>query len=111
MALFLVLPAASAGTVVKHYEGLPSQLGGGPDSGNLLPSARMLVIQRTSEGYFLFRVGEAGSDAGDTLHRSIDDAREQARFEFGVSDEDWQELSATEGDPVQQVVQRFWPGQ
>jgi hypothetical protein len=65
-----------------------------------LPPAVALLIENTSEGWFLFRLAADGSDAGDTWHGSLDDARHQAATEFEVTNDSWREVPRSVDDPV-----------
>jgi hypothetical protein len=49
------------------------------------PAARPLVVilETTTDGTFLFRYAADGTFAGDTWHIDVDDARDQATYEFG----------------------------
>jgi len=76
---------------------------GGPDSGwrpqgaAPYPSqskALTLEIRSSSEGYFLLSIPNDGSLAGDTWHRTVEEALSQAELQFGVASSSWQEVSA-----------------
>src|SRR5437879_2536127 len=67
---------------IRHYVGLPPEISGVPDSRVMHPHARVVYIEQTEEGFFLFRLADDGSDAGDTWHQSLEDAKHQAEFEF-----------------------------
>jgi len=43
--------------------------------------------------FFLFYFTAAGTFLTDTWHQSLEDAKEQARFEFEIEDADWQEVT------------------
>lgn len=49
-----------------------------------MPAARFLTIELTAEGFFLFRYAEDGAYAGDTLHRSVDEAHHDAELAEGA---------------------------
>jgi hypothetical protein len=54
----------------------------------LKPAASVVVV-RSHGAIYLFRYDENGTFAGDTWHESIDDAKDQARFEFDLDESAW----------------------
>lgn len=76
---------------VKHYGGLPASLGSGEPQVSL-PLPDFLVIEETKEGFYLFRYTKAGDFGGDTWHQSLQDAKDQATFEFKDSLTNWREV-------------------
>jgi hypothetical protein len=50
-----------------------------------MPIAEALLIEVEADGVFLFRLSADGQFAGDTWHESVEEAKEQAKFEFGPS--------------------------
>ena len=66
----LLLESADYSLKTKHYTGLPPELTEGIDQRTLLPKAKVLVIEETGEGFFLFRYTETGEfkvNSGDTI--------------------------------------------
>jgi hypothetical protein len=61
---------------------------------------RVLVLESRPDGIFLDRFDEAGDEAGDTWHQSIDDAKAQAVAEYGGHLGSWTEVPTNEDDPV-----------
>lgn len=59
-------------------------------AGSILPPAARIVIESDDPGWLLIRHDASGNFAGDTWHRSLDDAKRCARREFGVEDGDWE---------------------
>jgi hypothetical protein len=55
-----------------------------------------LDIAKSSEdvGYFLNRIAENGQVA-DTWHMTLDEAVEQAEFEFGVAESEWMDIESS----------------
>jgi hypothetical protein len=70
-----------------------------PTSPGSMPPADVLVIDDRPDGIFLFRCTAAGEFGGDTWHRSVDEAKDQAAYEFGP-DVRWRPIPETESDPV-----------
>ncbi len=87
--------------VVKHYLGYPPELTNEPDSRTLLSLPKVLVIKQTAASdVFLFRFTETGEYAGDTWHQSIEEAKKQADFEYGVAKDSWQRIPSEVKDVV-----------
>jgi hypothetical protein len=63
-----------------------------------MPAARLVIIEQSSDGTYLFRFDAEGTWSGDTWHMSIDDAREQAAFEFEGSLGEWKPVPAEAPD-------------
>jgi hypothetical protein len=53
------------------------------NSGERMPVAALLVVDEADDGIYLLRYAANGEFAGDSWHQSIEDARHQARFEYG----------------------------
>jgi len=104
-ALFALLPSGSPSRT-KHYWGLPPVLTDGEDSRQALGAARVLVIEHHSDGVFLNRYDIDGQPVGDTWHASVDDAREQAEFEYGSTKLGWVEVPPAVTDIVAFVLNR-----
>jgi hypothetical protein len=65
-----------------------------------MPSAAVLVIERSEDGVLLIRYTESGGFAGDTWHPNTDEAQEQAAYEFGDSVSVWREIPTDVNDVV-----------
>jgi hypothetical protein len=59
----------------------------------------ILLIEEKPEGFFLFEFRDDGF-VGDTWHRTIEDAKAQANYDFGNSISAWQEVPLEIADPV-----------
>src|SRR5260370_33417954 len=66
-----------------HYSGFPPQVGAAGCSRTTLPAARFVTIAVTPAGFFLFRYSLDGAFSGDTWHRSVEEAIDQATYEYG----------------------------
>ena len=74
---------------VRHYSGTPPEV---TDNNNReqMPTASVLVIEDGSDGaFFLYRFSADGRFGGDTWHPNVEEAKEQAVFEFGELLSDW----------------------
>lgn len=61
----------------------------GLDTKGDLPVAFRVEIVTTGDGIYLIRYDKDGEFCGDTWHQSINEAKEQACFEFNISANDW----------------------
>jgi hypothetical protein len=62
--------------------------------------AAILSIEVEDDGVFLYRFAADGAFAGDTWHQTIEEAQEQATFEFGHAISDWVAIPPDEKDVV-----------
>lgn len=88
----------------RHYCGLPPEVAGHEDSRVELPAAAFVVLDTSSEGVFLYRYDSEGRFAGDTWHKSVEEAKHQAAYEYSVSDGDWRVMPSGTRDPVEYVL-------
>ena len=58
-------------------------------SGPTLLRQRVSKLLRESEGCFMFCYNRHGKVAGDYWFSTLEDAKMQAKHEFGVAEEDW----------------------
>lgn len=72
-----------------HFRGMPPELGG-TGRQRMAPPV-LLVIEQHPEGIYLIRYDASGSEVGDTWHASIEDAKEQASFEYEIDPERWEQ--------------------
>ena len=84
----------------KHYLGLPPETVGGKDNRLEMPAASVLIIEVKNDGIFLTRFAPTGQFAGDTWHRSIEEAKEQAESEYGGYIFEWREVPPEIDDPI-----------
>lgn len=52
-----------------------------------------LIIVRFSDGFNLIHLDSQGSEMSDTFHESVDNAVEQAAFEFSIKPEEWSSVN------------------
>lgn len=77
---------------VKHTLGV---LGvNGPEETKELPVAVRLEISVSEDGIFLLRFDQNDDFCGDTWHRTIKEAKDQARFEFNVTEDAWRTVES-----------------
>ncbi len=85
---------------VKHYRGLPPQLTSGRDKRELMEPPALIALEEKPDGVFLFRFSVEGQVVGDTWHMTVEEAKEQARFEFGDLLSEWKAVPADVEDLV-----------
>ena len=68
------------------------------DARQLLGPAAFIVIQEKPDGFFLERFDQNGEIVGDTWHASVEDAKQQARFEYADALASWIDVSSEEAD-------------
>jgi hypothetical protein len=78
--------------LVKHFRGIPPELAGGTDDREILLSPAVLVIEEKLDGIFLFRFMRDGSCVGDTWHLTVEDAKQQAEYEYGIAPSEWKQV-------------------
>jgi hypothetical protein len=72
----------------NHWAGAPPEAGT-KDTRTAMPKAAKLTIEESQSGVFLYRFSEIGEFAGDTWHATVEEAKEQATFEFGGALTPW----------------------
>ena len=74
----------------KHLEGRIAR--SGPVIEKQLGPAASVEIQYRDGGYFLLYFDAANDCFGDSWHSSLEEAKAQAKFEFGIEERDWEDL-------------------
>ena len=59
----------------------------------MLSNIALLEIEPSDGAFFLLYCDAEGLCLADTWHTSLEDAKHQARSEFGIENEDWQEVA------------------
>lgn len=77
----------------KHFEGEITS--SGIASTREFPLASWIEIEPRDGSYYLLYFDDSGECFTDTWHASLADAKEQAKFEFEVQDEDWREYPSS----------------
>ena len=73
----------------QHFQGVPRAVNGGVETRTALDTPVLLVIEVKTDGVFLFRFSAEGRCVGDTWHKSVDEAKSQAKFEFNELTSVW----------------------
>ena len=64
----------------KHYRG----------AGELPKPAHLKIVRYSGDpGYLLLYLDKDGNEMTDTYHETLEDALEQANWEFGIEAEEW----------------------
>lgn len=79
---------------VKHYHGLPPMLTSDHDFRKQMEAPALVLIEETSDGVFLFRFTADGQVVGDTWHTTVEEAKQQAHFEFPELLSGWKSVPA-----------------
>lgn len=98
--LFAFIEQSENSSPSRHFYGLPPELTDGQDNRQRLPNPGILTIEETGEGIFLTRIGIDGSFGGDTWHISIEEAKQQAVYEYGALLSEWKQVPSDITDIV-----------
>ena len=102
---FATLRATTSEPKVRHLMGFPPELVPGAGEQVLLPEPELLVIDGESEqGFFLYRLTRSGEFGGDTWHASIEEALEQAKFEYSDRIGGWHDIPVGAPDACDYAV-------
>ena len=75
---------------VKHAWG--TVVDGQPVEAERMPPAVWVEIEEVDGRFMMYRYGAGGEFAGDTWHESIEDAMEDAKYEYEIGEGDWQQV-------------------
>lgn len=100
-ALIAKVTALSSTRNTVHYSGVPPIDGDGPYYSQKMSPASMLVIEENDSGFFLYRYSSDRKIVGDTWHKTIEEAKEQAKFEFGECVSKWKEVPSDIQDALE----------
>ena len=80
--------------VVKKHTGATKHfhseiVAGGVVPRTELPVAEWVAIEHTDGGYYLFYYDLKDECIADTWHATLNEAKEQAKFEFAIEEDDW----------------------
>ncbi len=73
--------------VTKHYKS--SIENGKIEANEEVSSPKWIEISEEEDGVYLYHFSSGNNCIADTWHESIEDAKKQAMFEFGVAEEQW----------------------
>lgn len=105
--LFTEIKFSNKEPKVKYYLGFPPELTDDKDQRTLLQYPSVLVIEETTDGFYLYRYTDKGDFSGETWHPSLKEAKEQAGFEYEDSMGDWREVPENVKDPVEYALSQL----
>lgn len=73
---------------VRTYTGKTRHLVGGADMAHAIAS---VLIEAADNAFYLLYFDREGNGLTDTWHQSMEEAKHQANFEFGLVEADWEE--------------------
>jgi hypothetical protein len=71
------------------------------------PYPDILIIEGDNKRVFLKRYTSTRKFGGDTWHQNIEDAKQQARDEYGKRVGEWQEIPEEVNDPLEYISSQF----
>jgi hypothetical protein len=89
MRFISVLSFGGSVPKTRHFVGLPPELTGGKDTRQQMATAYFLTIEEEADQTFLYRFAKDGVCVGDTWHRNVGEAKEQALYEYGDAVGQW----------------------
>jgi hypothetical protein len=90
-----LLPRIGTRSPSRHFEGLPPELTAGVDERVTLAHPAILTIEESPRGQiFLDRYTLKGEPVGDTWHPTVEEAIEEAQYEYGEILGPWIEVPA-----------------
>lgn len=105
ISLFAFVKDAGIRPQVIHYTGFPEGLMPNQKVHQVpLPWPHVVLIQGVTDGYLLIRYDVHGNFCGDTWHRDIDDAMEQAKYEYGSLVGEWISVPMNVDDPLKYAL-------
>jgi hypothetical protein len=57
-----------------------------------IPNPKTVEVVEQDGALYLLRLDNRGECVADTWHETVEEAKEQAYFEFGVEDGDWKDV-------------------
>jgi hypothetical protein len=98
MRFISILSSANSVPKTRQFVGLPPELKGGKDTRQEMGAAYFLTIEEEADQIFLYRFGKDGVCVGDTWHRNVDEAKEQALYEYGDAVGQWTDVPPDQKD-------------
>jgi hypothetical protein len=86
------LRAKVSGSTGKTRHSIGALIDGVPTPVEDLPTPEWVEISGEDGAYYLFHLDAEGVCFADTWHQTLDEAKQQASFEFGIEPEEWSEV-------------------
>ena len=103
--LFSLLGPLDPNLPLRQFVGLPPELTKAEDLRRPLPAPDVLLIEARADGVFLERFTVNADFGGDTWHETVEDAKNQAVFEYGEAVGEWHRVPDAVGDAAQHAVE------
>jgi hypothetical protein len=87
------LRAEVTGSTGKTRQAIGALVDGQPTPIAELPVPKWLEISEEDGAFYLFHLDAEGVCYADTWHQSLEEAKQQAAFEFGIASDKWTEVA------------------
>lgn len=91
---YLILKEITLDEVKHKVTGFTRHFVGGEQVESTIKSLKIIQIPPETAFYLLY-FNKDGKELTDTWHQSLEDAMDQARFEFNVNTEEWKDVLST----------------
>ena len=71
-----------------HLQGVPTE---GSIDVTKIPDPKTVEVVEQEGSFYLLRLDEQGECVADTWHETVEAAKAQANFEFGIEEGDWKD--------------------
>lgn len=89
------LRAKVSGSTGKTRHSIGTLVDGVPTPVEDLPMPEWVEISQEDGAYYLYHLDAEGVCFADTWHQTLDEAKQQASFEFGIEPEEWAEVESS----------------
>ena len=77
--------------LVREIKGATNHTVASPEGPVTCPEPTCVVVEEQEGAFYLFRYSSDGECVADTWHLTVDEAKAQAEFEYGIKEGDWTE--------------------
>jgi hypothetical protein len=74
-----------------------------------MPEPVVLLIDHEPDGWYLIGHAADGAFSGDTWHRSLEEAQDQAASKYGIQRLDWRAMPDDVTDPISHALEQRDP--
>jgi len=104
--LYTIIKETKHHPKTRQFLGFPPELTEGKDYRIPLPWPKILIIEETHEGFFLYRYDVNKNFAGDTWHMTLEDAKYQANSEYKNLLGEWKEIPKDVKDAIDFAIKQ-----
>lgn len=79
--------------LIRNVTGATTHTVATADGPAACPAPSYVVIEEQEGAFYLFRYTREGHCIADTWHLSVEEAKAQAEFEYGIEEADWSEIT------------------